>query len=116
MEDEFTFEKPMTPPHLQELSVIRDFEPDMTLAVPEKEARPNRPHQRPTIFTPKFMPFPALMPSKMNNYLADSALYQGHCAKTSWTVDGSLVATSEQLVSFTCPYLASDSQKVLYSL
>jgi hypothetical protein len=112
MEDEYTFEKPMTPPHTQELSVIRDFEPDMTLAVPEKEARPSKPHQKPTIFTPRFMPFPALIPPALDNYVADSGLFQGHCAKTSWTINGALVATSEQLVSFTCPFLASDIQQV----
>jgi hypothetical protein len=112
IEDEYTFEKPMTPPYNQELSVIRDFEPDMTLAVPEKEARPSKPHQKPTIFTPAFMPFPTLMPKALDNYLADSGLFQGHCSKTSWTVNGALVATDDQLVSLTCPFVASDSQTV----
>lgn len=112
IEDEYTFEKPMTPPHNQELSVIRDFEPDMTLAVPEKEARPSKPHQKPTIFTPKFMPFPVVMPKSLDNCVADSGLYKGHCAKTSWTINGALVAANGQLISLTCPYLASDSQKV----
>jgi len=108
VEDEFVFEKPQT--------VIRDVDHEMTLAVPEKEARPSRPHQKPIIVTSKFMPFPSLMSQKLNNCLADSALYQGHCAKTSWAVNGSIVATEDQLVSLTCPYLASDIKKVFYTI
>jgi hypothetical protein len=114
VEDEFVFEKPSTPAIFHEPSVIRELDPEMTLAVPEREARPSRPHQRPTIVNPKMMPFPSLMPLNLNNCLADSALFQGHCCKTSWAVGGSIVATEDQLVSMTCPYLASDIKKVGY--
>lgn len=114
IEDEYMFENPMTPPHTQELSVIRNLKSDMTLAVPENETRPSKPYQKPKIFAPTCMPFPTLMPKALDTYLADAGLFKGHCSKTSWTVNGALVATKDQLVSLTCPFVASDSQTVRF--
>ncbi|XP_059474265.1 nuclear pore complex protein Nup98-Nup96 [Neocloeon triangulifer] len=104
VEDEFHFEKPASPSFAAE---------ELEVALPEREARPSRPHQRPTIVTPRAMPFPPKLPTNMEGCAADSALFHGRCAQTSWTSGGALVATHDQLVSLTCPYLASNTNKAL---
>ncbi|CAB3372945.1 Hypothetical predicted protein [Cloeon dipterum] len=111
-EEEFTFEKPASPGTVRGIAIVPQ-ELEMTLAVPEKEARPSRPHQRPAIVTPKTMPFPVTLPDGLADCALDAALFHGSCAKSSWTARGATITTCDQQVTLTCPYLASNAKKEL---